>query len=54
VKAEYLILDMMSMCWSPIFLDYCTRSILFTLFRKRKEFRKKDLRLVTILVNPTL
>ena len=47
-------LYVMSMCWSAIFLNYRTKSILFTLFCKRKEFRKKDFRLVIILVNPTL
>jgi len=53
VKVVNPTLDMISMCWSAIFLNHCTRSILFTLFYKRKEFRKKDFCLVTIPVNPT-
>ena len=53
VKVVNPTLYIISMYWSAIFLNYRTRSILFTLSRKRKEFRKEDFRLVTILVNPT-
>jgi len=42
VKVVNLTLDIISMCWSAIFLNYRTKLILFTLFYKRKEFKKKD------------
>jgi hypothetical protein len=53
MKIVNVLLIVMCVCWSIIFLNYCTRARSFTFLSKRNQLRDQDRCLIAVPVNPT-